>query len=85
MESKEMQRIRYRARKYGLRCLRVAEGYRFYSVKGGALVDSVNGLPCNSILTRAGVETFLDDLTATQKQVYHSAVATVNVSRESSG
>lgn len=59
-----MQRIRYKARKYGLRCLRVNEAYKLYRAADGKLVDSVNGVTCNRVFTRAELEEFFATLNA---------------------
>lgn len=63
MEKAEMQRARYAARKYGLRCRRVEGGYRFYTFEGDK-VAAVNNVSCNEVLTFEGVQKFLATINA---------------------
>lgn len=68
MESAEMQHLRYLARKYGLRCRRFKDGYRFYHADNGSIVESVNGFICGNTMTREGVKCFLADLETAKRK-----------------
>ena len=78
MEKAEMQRVRYAARKYGLSCRRVKGGYRFYTFEGDK-VYSVDGLPCDEVLTLDGVQKFLAKVAAEKKRVMLNVSPAVEV------
>ena len=77
MESAEMQRIRYNAKKFNLRVWKFGEGYRFYSADG-LPIAAVNGFFCNKPMTLDAVKDFLDAVADAKKFVALDKVPAVN-------
>lgn len=78
MESAEMQRTRYHAKKFNLRILKFGEGYRFFSADG-LPVAAVDGFICDKPMTLDAVKDFIDAVAAAKKFVALDKVPAVNI------
>ena len=78
MENAEMQRIRYRAKKFQMHLRKFSEGYRFYSADG-LPVAAVEDFTCNKTMTLSEVKDFLDAVAAAKNKIALDKIPAVNI------